>query len=381
MAKFTENIFNQLLPYEESKRKEWLIARNFVLNVLSPLDRTGISHDCNKYVHVIVEGYSSKMMAVVRQIALIAHYANYDEKTGRNKTIITICTGSKEKAETAEREIIENGYLGYLLQYCNEKSWLKLDLSFEFLADDILSYLCEYKTNNKSNEILTFIQEDDIVDFSHGEEIDVHKGALVNMCYCIGEPIDNLPAYDNSNIERYSLALDIYGYLAKPDITQKKWDSIAKPDKDGNYSDYDIKLKLSSLFCSDCFESRLRSIPGMGNKPIDEYTHHDFKKVKREIQESKVLNALVRSEHARWNVEKLILGYKPLNKEERYKLGILFGAEKSNYRKRLKKKYSHIDLCNYEELRRVNPQDLKYDYFLMLSIPTIMKIWNKTKKA
>lgn len=377
MDKHIEDIFRQLLPKDEPKKKEWLIARNFVLGVLPPLDGAGISHDCPKFVHVIVEGYSSKMMAVVRQIALIAHYANYDEETGRNKTVITICIGSDKNPEKVEREIIENGYLGNLLQYCNEKSWLKLDLTFEFWTDDITSYLKEKESDN--NEIQTIIHDDDISEIYYDEKIDVYKGMLVNMCYCIGEPIAKLPAYDNSNMERYALALDMYGYQAKSDNLIEKWKNIAKTDANGNYSDYDVKLKLSSLLCSDCFDNRIRCISGM-SKPVSEYNRQDFKKVKQAILESNVLNALVQSEHARWNVEKLILGYKPLNEEERYKLEILFGAEKSSYKKRLRKEYSHIDLCSYKELRRINPQDLKYDYFLMLAIPTIMEEWNKYAK-
>ena len=33
----------------------------------------------------------------------------------------------------------------------------------------------------------------------------------------------------------------------------------------------------------------------------------------------------------------------------------------------------HIDLCSYRELRRVNPDDMKYDCFLMLAIPKILE--------
>ena len=49
--------------------------------------------------------------------------------------------------------------------------------------------------------------------------------------------------------------------------------------------------------------------------------------------------------------------------------------EKKRYRKGLKSYWqtpTHIDLCSYADLRRVNPDDLKYDSFLMLAISNIL---------
>jgi hypothetical protein len=50
-------------------------------------------------------------------------------------------------------------------------------------------------------------------------------------------------------------------------------------------------------------------------------------------------------------------------------------GKNKEYRKKLKsrdKDPAHIDLCPYRELRRTNPNDLKYDSFLMLAIPVIL---------
>ena len=73
---------------------------------------------------------------------------------------------------------------------------------------------------------------------------------------------------------------------------------------------------------------------------------------------------------------KLIMGFRPLNEKERMKDEVLFGAEKRQYRNKLKKNAldpAHIDLCSFAELRRINPSDLKYDSFLMLAIPGILE--------
>ena len=92
---------------------------------------------------------------------------------------------------------------------------------------------------------------------------------------------------------------------------------------------------------------------------------------------AKYNEALSKSEHARWAVEKLIMGFRPLNEEERLDDEKLAAHKKKRkeYRNNLKKnssKLAHIDLCSYSDLRRVNPDDMKYDSFLMLAIPNIL---------
>ena len=133
-----------------------------------------------------------------------------------------------------------------------------------------------------------------------------------------------------------------------------------------------VKERLSNLFCSDCFESRCLSILLCSNG--------DTKKERKIWEDNN--RVLSRSEHARWVVEKLIMGYSPLSEEQRFKDESLFydNKKKTLYRKALKndsKNPSHIDLCSYADLRRVNPADLKYDSFLMLAIPIILKKVNE----
>ena len=44
----------------------------------------------NKHVHLVIAGFSDMGVALLLEALRIAHYPNYDEKTGRNKTIVTI---------------------------------------------------------------------------------------------------------------------------------------------------------------------------------------------------------------------------------------------------------------------------------------------------
>ena len=65
-----------------------------------------------------------------------------------------------------------------------------------------------------------------------------------------------------------------------------------------------------------------------------------------------------------------------VNPDEKIYYGNLWGAKRKHYIKRLKSSLQdpvHIDICSYNELRRVDPGVLKYDVFLMLAIPFIME--------
>ena len=129
-----------------------------------------------------------------------------------------------------------------------------------------------------------------------------------------------------------------------------------------------VKEKLSCIFCADCFNSRCIGI---------QRSSKDVEKIDNVLWEQ-YNEALSKSEHSRWVVEKLIMGYNPLNAQQRFIDESLFYDKKKRkeYRNSLKKEPhnpAHIDLCSYADLRRIDPASLKYDSFLMLAIPKILE--------
>ena len=68
----------------------WNKARKYVLNVLpekekhSPLNGIGLSPSSSEHLHVVILGASDLMLCIARQIALIAHYPNFNEDEGSN---------------------------------------------------------------------------------------------------------------------------------------------------------------------------------------------------------------------------------------------------------------------------------------------------------
>jgi ABC-type sugar transport system ATPase subunit len=143
-------------------------------------------------------------------------------------------------------------------------------------------------------------------------------------------------------------------------VNEKKWNDAENRLK--------VKNSLSNVFCADCFESRAKS--------VEKCREND--KQKDATLWEKYNEALCKSEHARWVVEKLIMGFRPFSLEDRMRDENLspFKTQRKKHRDGLKGKKdspAHIDLCSYNDLRRINPDDMKYDSFLMLAIPMILK--------
>lgn len=391
MEKYYDNIFEKVFDVHEAEL--WYKARNYVMEELSPIDRyreddkktekDGISLDCDKHVHILVDSIEDEMIAVVRQLCLIVHYPNFKEEDGSNRTVITFCLES-----ISSDVLLQIKGLGNLLNHCiytvegkdgrtlinnnhHRNDHLPLDIEFEFLKCKItdikkekneIPVEIEYETVKKS-----FAKEN-----QSSKGLDISKGMLVNMVYNTGATINNLPACDNENVARYSTALNVFCYNLKHEEIEKKWKESAEPNDDGSYRSLDIKNQLSSIFCADCFESRLKGILDTKKKTIYEYLLFDFDTVMEKLRDQNTINALVRCEHARWNVERLIMGYEPLSKEELYDIECCFGQERRDKIKKYKKNFKHIDLCSNKNLRRLNPADVKYDYFLMLAMPQIV---------
>ena len=93
MERYSEDLLQYLIE-DKTERDNWYKARYYVMNTLPSLEGEGISHGSNKRMHVVVnwEDSSSLLLAVIRQICLVAHYPNYQEDTGVNRTLISICT-------------------------------------------------------------------------------------------------------------------------------------------------------------------------------------------------------------------------------------------------------------------------------------------------
>lgn len=382
-------------PFESDVVKNWYIARHFVLEKFRD-EKYSIAPDDGCCVHLAVDinEERSLMLSVVRQIALTAHFSNYVEwdkstyqdmdENGdfaykcRNRTVITVVSENHDVDIVSEMSKEE--YLGNLLAYCkytlygkqrNEKSYIDIEI------DIVDEYGEDENSLWKAEDI-----SDDIRDRYKAVDsenlIDTRMAVYANRMYSLGDLIDNLPAEDIHCAKRYVLALNAFQYVKMneaftPLVNREKWEKSQSTVKEG----------LSNLFCSDCFGLRYRGI----KKSLNE----ELKKPKKEQSKEKLTKEkiweyynekLSISEHARWIVEKLIMGYRPLNRDELHHYESLFGDDRKQYAKKLKSRAdepAHIDLCSYRDLRRIDPSNMKYDSFLVLAIPKIVEKVSESK--
>ena len=486
-----DNVFKQLKrlkgneTFSEETINNWNKARKYVLNVLpekekhSPFNGIGFSPSLSEHLHVIIIGISDLMLCIARQIALIAHYPNFNEDEGSNRTVITILYNSSDLEEGKSKSIIDHiskeEYMCNLTLLCkytikkwdgkkeivikteNKDSFIDVELELvEVSAYDYKEYMNWRRftsKDNNDNAHTIVVAEDEVENMVHTDNPDyyetmpiaLHNAMRANMVYYVGADIDNLPPDDPNTAERYSRALHYFCYQQSSGDTQKKWNGFFKKDDNGTptqcvRNQIELRNLLSNIFCTDCFESRLRSVVTIDaindefDKSIfsrskrlfswrkhrcvekfyelveqDENNDADDAKWKEELKKRKKekglkgikevnrkmfywflqyeyrkvlhivkanLTALAKCEHARWNVEKLILGFSPLTDEERTIDELKFGKAREQYRKGLKKDSKcpkHIDLCSYHDLQRRNPADMKYDCFLMMAIAWILK--------
>ena len=378
MNNYKETPFEQLRKrdgshFSEDTIKNWYLARAYVLEFLSGKEKEHpFSPDSNKHFHVVLTSDDSRMLFIARQIALSAHYINFkeecEEEQSHCRTIISIVS----KDTNIRQRLSKEEYLCNLPKYCRYVEGDKVDNPNSYI--DIELHIVSAPPTESKQEVILTIKKDDVDNFFNrvldGDEdifaIDTRKAFYAGRMYNIGETIDNLPAENIHHTKRYTMALNVYQYERLTEKPQRLFDI---PIEEGKQ--YKLKETLSNVFCSDCFESRANIIKGLNSTNLKDVT----------VLWEKYNEELSKSEHARWVVEKLIMGYRPLDEKEHHKDEELRAQFKSNtklkkYHDSLKRsdiELAHIDLCSYRDLRRINPNDLKYDSFLMLAIPKILE--------
>lgn len=351
--------------FPEETVRNWYIARAYVLDKLKDISFGPGSGD---HLHAVVAGDSPVLLAVVRQLGLSCHFLNFVEYNSfgrlvcKNRTVITLVTQRDAAGMVGELEKEE--YLGNLLQCAKYTVFGQV-----FNADSYLDVELQVVRELPGGGDFVLITEEEVQAFvqsANAEEvfsIDTRKAVYASRVYSLGAVIDNLPYEDIHNAGRYNRALDTFEYRVLQDKAEQKlitpkWNQLMN-----------VKNGLSNVFCTDGFEFRERAIR-------QQYpTGRKMSARERTAIWEKNNDALSLSEHDRWVVERLIQGFRPLNGQERAAYESRFGKHRAAFNKQLKGNAAdpvHIDLCSFRDLRRIDPDSLKYDSFLMLAIPLIL---------
>ena len=125
-----------------------------------------------------------------------------------------------------------------------------------------------------------------------------------------------------------------------------------------------VALKWSNLYCAYSIPCKLASLRVMRGLEAEDKAHDQYPMTEEEVRQLAIV------EHNRWNVEKLLMGYrKPKRKEDKYEQQVFTKeAIKGN-----KKLFIHHDIRPFEELDDVRMMD----YELTRYIPWILKMTEK----
>lgn len=397
-----------------------------------PLDYTPITdRDSNKFVHLIIIGMSKMGQAVAIQAAHIAHFPNYKksrtkitfidrngklemeefkQKCGElfkvsNSTYIDANAWSEAedmKLETCEAKYEERYTTRYgitkeyehLVDDCNKRDSF-IDIEWTFIKGDdhnpVVQRLLERYIDDK-NAIITvaiclnithislrsamhlpksyyeknipiLVQQrktSTMVSTLNGKDIDEEKRQkfLYKNLYPFGMIYDCYDLHLASSVEickRIAAVYDyFYTYNTVPvqidlEYANKIWDNAV------------ISKRWSNIFAAASIPTKLRCL-GI-SWDINKTCHMD------DLTEDQVA-LLAEIEHNRWNIEELLLGYRPVYKSEDEKIDV-----DKNKKKEYKARFIHYDIRPFDKLktddsgRKAN----EYDEVIVRSLPIILK--------
>lgn len=335
----------------------------------------GISEDSDRHVHVVVAGLTQMGRAMAFTTAHICHFPNF--KGGKNRTVITFVDTDMEAKMSRFVSSMENlfrlSHYRYLSvaedgtvrarEYAPDPGYGDfLDIEWEFLDADICSVgmsrlLKTWAADDKQALSLMFcldrqeentfaslhlpgiiyrkgcpifVHQQDYGDILRNAQLTRHFGNL--HIFGMASDIQDDPLYlrRSRNGQEVNFIYD-QAYGAKHETAAEAWYTIPEAHK------------LSSIYCANALPIRARSF-GMETLDLSRMNPDE-------------LRSLYETEHRRWTMSSLLLGYGALDTETRNDLARRIGSEDETVRKaakaenkRLKGQFLHMDITPYDDL-------------------------------
>lgn len=388
--------------FYEGWAKKILVSRNYGKGTdvieYPPLDREPLTYDSEKHIHLVIIGMSRMGIAIGVEAAHLLHFPNFC-RNPKYKSVITFID------EVADREM--NFFRGRYRHYFEIASTtyydmsgdkeLKqmipptrfsgkdarfLDVEFEFIKGRAETPLVQQKLSqwaNASDEVLSIavclnyppksmamglylpdnIYDRNIPVFvrqetssalltmlnSKKKEDDVHKYSHI---FPFGM-LDNCYDLDSQNIRMAQSIHYVYTFyndyqtlpesLPQDKILRKIWNEIPVSHQWSNlYSAYSIAPKLRSLGITDYFALKLNE---------------------------EQITLIAKVEHNRWNMEKLLLGFRKPTPEEQK----IIDSDKAKRKEYKDKYFVHTDIRPYDELSEGSKS---YDRCITAGIPLVI---------
>jgi len=369
------------------------------------IDRGGIDLSSRKTVRFVICGISQMSYSMATTVAHIAHFPNFIKDPSLRTKICFISPGIKQEMDffighysnlfmlSNAKYVSWNEYGIHSQQVCEPVSDYGdfLDIEWEFIdtsiekknARDLLEiwarneeeYLTLSLCTNDPDANLAaslylpeIIYERAIPVFVYNSGVDevlkyAHETKRYDNVYPFGMKNDS---YDPLFRNRLSKAKKI-NYLYHLQDSGQEFVSMCGDEELDKYWDEreEYVYRFSNLYAANSIPIKLRSI-GLDPDDIDNIDR---------LSESDVM-VLAEVEHNRWNIERLLMGFKALPSEKRREINDMLSDIGGRYErgralnKAYKEKYIHKDLTPYSGL----PKSSKgYDIAIVRNILAVMK--------
>ena len=204
------------------------------------------------------------------------------------------------------------------------------------------------------------------------------------MRYNIVRPFGmNTDCFAKDSVVDYRLA-KIVNYVYN-DVEDTKLEHINDIEKESGLPLQDfywrrctVADQWSSNYNANSIPTKLRYLGlDLDSSPIEEIT--------KKLNSPGIMEMLVHVEHNRWNTEKLLTGFRPLEEQELKEFDCMI-QENSDYKeiKKQKKFYqqgwemAHLDICSFEDLKVYDAPSIVYDEILTRALPYIVLRWRES---
>lgn len=393
-ADITEEIKERIefIPFnfdEVWARKVLVTGRSDMNGVTyTPLDRDGIDRDCEKYVHLVILGMTPMGSMLAIEAAHVAHYPNFvtkgkktkitfvDVEARREMDYLTSCFNRFfDQCDYTYLEI-DKGKMVFEESFKSiNPSGSFLDIEFEFIKSNVADDLMRQKLSewaDDSSQILTIavcFQQSarNIATALYMPDKIYENEIMLLVKQNLSGELLNLVRIDPSakeqklgeyvkyrNIRPFGMRNDGYEVGEKFESWAKNINYLYSYYYDNNcvpveypkdtvnamWNQLSVADKWSSMYNVLTIPSKMRSVG------IDYQNDKSW----RELSDAEV-DILAQVEHNRWNVERLLCGYRPTNEEE---TALVHDDIENRKGKKLKKYYKkrdiHYDIRPYEEL-------------------------------
>lgn len=371
----------------------------------------GIAPDDPKFVHLVFVGTTNFAVAFAMEAAHVLHFPNFNkEKKLKTKITFIDINANKEKDEFFTRN-------RHFLEAQNEDF---IDVIFEFIEGNIFSmpiqedirewakdegqYLSiflamkDQRSNfvmgmnmpdevydnaipifirqDRSDNFVTNLRKADNREFEYFRIVDGKvKGSKRKARYANIYPFGmNETAYsaDNKSIKRAKLINYLY---ETADYSTFRFQSILSLDvipeekiweeADKMWQKLTVALKWSNLYNSYTIRTKLASLRAMRGLELNDKSQDTATLSEFEVEE------MAKVEHNRWNVEKLLMGYRrPHEDEDKYNIPNDEAKSKLGKNKNL---FIHSDIRPFNDLGDIKELDREFSRY----IPWIMRMTEK----